>query len=231
MPLTGAGLQAAFDRPWPKASNARPVSETRDLLVRWHGGDQQALAELVQQDKDWIDAHVRRRLGPLLRRRNDTQDIVQQTLVEVLRCGPRFVVSDRGHMRGLLARMVENVLRVQANHHQAQKRDLRREQAVLAPQGSSDSIINLDLPASATRPDRAAERNETRDWVRLALEFLDVEDKNAIVWRDYEDLAFAEVAQRLGVAEDAARMRYRRALPKLAKALSSLREGKIDKLL
>jgi RNA polymerase sigma-70 factor (ECF subfamily) len=207
------------------------VTETRDLLVRWHGGDQAALAELVQQDKDWIDAHVRRRLGPLLRRRNDTQDIVQQTLVEVLRCGPRFVVSDRGHLRGLLARMVENVLRVQANHHQAQKRDLRREQAALAAAATGDSILELDLPAAVTRPDRAAERSETRDWVRLALEFLEADDRNAIVWRDYEDLPFAEIAERLGVAEDAARMRYRRALPKLAKALSSLREGKLDKLL
>jgi len=207
------------------------LSETRDLLVRWHGGDQAALAELVQQDKDWIDAQVRRRLGPMLRRRNDTQDIVQQTLVEVLRCGPRFVVSDRGHLRGLLAKMVENVLRVQANHHQAQKRDMRREQAPVAAPAVGDSILELDLPGNMTRPDRAAERNETRDWVRLALEFLETDDRNAVIWRDYEELSFAEIATRLGTAEDAARMRYRRALPKLAKALSRLREGKLDQLL
>jgi RNA polymerase sigma-70 factor (ECF subfamily) len=205
------------------------VNATRDLLLRWHDGDQDALAELVQQDLPWIEARVHRRLGPLLRRRHDTQDIVQNTLVEVLKSGPRFVLSDRGHLRALLARMVENVLRVQANHHQAHRRDLRRE---VPPQSSfADTVPDLDLAADATSPPQAAERSETRDWVRLALEFLEPDDRRAVIWRDYDDLGFAEIAARLGVAEDAARMRYRRALPRLARVLQDLRRGQLDDLL
>jgi RNA polymerase sigma factor (sigma-70 family) len=123
--------------------------------------------------------------------------------------------------------MVENVLRVQVEHDQAHKRDVRREVVPI----HGDSRVDLDLPAGTTRPDQAAERNETRELVRLALEFLEPEDRAAIVGRDFEELSFAEIAQRLRVAEDAARMRYRRALPKLAKALSRLREGKLESLL
>src|SRR5688572_22130435 len=99
------------------------MSETRELLLRWHQGDREALLQLVQQDADWIAARVRRRLGPVLRRRADTQDMVQNTLLQVLHDGPRFVLSDRDQLRGLLACMVENVLRVEANHQRAQKRD------------------------------------------------------------------------------------------------------------
>jgi RNA polymerase sigma-70 factor, ECF subfamily len=204
------------------------LDETRELLLRWHDGDQQALAELVRQEKDWISAHVSKRLGPTLRRRADTQDIVQSTLLEVLKDGPRFVVSDRNHLRGLLARMVENVLRGQANHHQAQKRDVRRE---VQPEIRSNSVLFLDPPGDITRPSEAAERNETRDWVRLALELLDPGDRAVVLWRDYHDLPFAEIAERLAVEEDAARMRYRRALPKLAKKLELLRGGRLDSLL
>lgn len=203
------------------------MNPTRDLLLRWHDGDQDALAELVQREAPWIAALVRRRLGPTLRRRAETQDIVQNTLLHVLRDGPRFVVSDRDQLHGLLARMVENVLRVQAHHHQAQKRDVRRE---AAPDGSR-TRLDLDLPADVTRPSEAAARNETRDWVRLAMELLEPEDRNVVLWREYHDLPFAEIAERLGVAEDAARMRYRRALPRLARKLALLREGQLGRLL
>ena len=52
-----------------------------------------------------------------------------------------------------------------------------------------------------------------------------------ILWREYDGLPFAEVADRLGLAEDAARMRFARALPKLARKLKSLRTGELGSLL
>ena len=208
------------------------MTETRELLLRWHDGDQAALLELVQQDTDWIAARVRRRMGPLLRRRAETQDIVQNTLLQVLHDGPRFVLSDREQLRKLLACMVENVLRVEANHQQAQRRDVRREAVPpAAPAAGSQSVLSLDPPAAVTRPSEAAGRQEQRDWVRLALELLEPEDRNVVLWREYHELPFGEIAERLGVAEDAARMRYNRALPKLAKQLVRLRAGQLDAVL
>ena len=83
----------------------------------------------------------------------------------------------------------------------------------------------------ATNPGAAAERNETRDWVRLALELLDPGDREVIVLRDYEGLSFVAIAERLGEAEDTVRMRHRRAMPKLARTLSGLRQGRLGELL
>jgi RNA polymerase sigma-70 factor (ECF subfamily) len=204
------------------------MSETRELLLRWSQGDADALAELAQQDADWIETHVRQRLGPLLRRRADTQDIVQNTLLEVLRCGPRFVVSDRAHLRALLARMVENVLHVQVRHAQAGKRDVRRE-VLQAPPGDSGSVPVLDRqPDDGTRPSAAAAESETRSWMRLAIELLAPEERNVVLWREYEGLSFAEIGARLEIAEDAARMRFQRALPKLGRKLTELRQGRLD---
>ena len=209
----------------------RGVDETVQLLMRWANGDQQALAELVAADAPWIETHVRARLGNHLRQRVDTQDIVQNTLLNVLRAGPRFVCSDRGHLRALLARMVENTIRAEAHHQAAGKRDRRREVRA-DPAGATASVLILDRhAASITDPGSAAGNAETRDWLRLALELLDPDDRNVILWREYEGLPFAVVAERLAMTEDAARMRFGRALPKLARKLKALRSGELGQAL
>ena len=199
-----------------------------DLLRRWHQGDQQALAELVAADGAWITAHVQRRLGPLLRARVDTQDIVQQTLVEVLRSGPRFQVDDRDHLRALLVRLVENVLRHQARHDRQHKRDVRREQP-LQPAGSG-TVLQLSATGQPG-PGTQAAAGEQRDWVALALELLDPDDRDVIVWREYDGLPFADIATRLQLSEAHARVRFQRALPKLGKKLQQLRQGQLDQAL
>jgi RNA polymerase sigma factor (sigma-70 family) len=142
----------------------------------------------------------------------------------VLRDGPRFVVSDREHLRALLSRLVENVLHVHVRRVQAQRRDVRRE--VAPPSG--ESVLFLDrCAATVETPSQAASADEARAWVRLALEMLDPEDRDVVLWREYQGLSFAEVAERLGLQEDAARMRFNRALPKLAHKLEQLRAGRV----
>lgn len=207
------------------------MPETAELLLRWANGDEAALAELVAQDAPWIERRVRARLGSWLRPRVDTQDIVQDTLLTILRTGPRFVCSDRAHLRALLARFVENTIRGEAHHQAAGRRDARRE--VRSPTtGSGHGVPILDQrAASITDPGHAASRTETRDWLRLALELLEPDDRNVILWREFEDLPFADVAARLGMSEDGARMRFGRALPKLAQKLKALRSGQLGALL
>ncbi len=200
------------------------MSETRELLLRWRNGDSAALEALLREHLPWIERLVRERLGAQLRQRHDTQDIVQAALIEVLRDGPRFVLSDSEHLRALLSRLVENVLRVHVRHAQAERRDVRRE--VAAPPG--DTLVFLDRrPADMPTPSQAASADEARAWVRLALEMLDPEDRDVVLWREYQGQSFQEVAQRLSVSEDAARMRFNRALPKLAKKLEQLRAGHV----
>lgn len=208
------------------------MTDTVQLLLRWVRGDQEAIAELVAQDRPWIERQVRARLGDRLRQRADTQDIVQETLLTVLRTGPRFVCSDRAHLRALLARIVENTIRAAARHHGAKKRDVRRDAAAPGIPATAGSVLILDQhAASATGPASAAGKAETRDWLRLALELLEPDDRNVILWREYDELPFGEIAARLGMAEDAARMRFGRALPKLARKLQALRSGQLESLL
>jgi RNA polymerase sigma-70 factor (ECF subfamily) len=198
--------------------------ETYHLLERWHRGDQVALNEILRRDLPWIRAQVQRRLGDALRSKGETRDFVQDAMLEVLRYGPRFLMSDRQQFRALMCRIIENVLRGQHRWFQARRRQMGREKAL-----PDDSLLHLDPPdeSSVLRPSQVAAAKERESWVRMALELLDPEDREVILRRQWHEQAFADIAAALGLAEDTARMRYRRALPRLYRVIQQLRGGRI----
>jgi RNA polymerase sigma-70 factor, ECF subfamily len=200
-----------------------PGSDTAQLLRQWHGGDRQALEVLLAQDLPWIERRVRRRLGPLLHAKAETADFVQEAVLEVLRYTPRFVITDRGRFRALLARIVENVLRDQHDRFTAYRRALHRERPLPA-----DSQLVLDPPVrGAPSPSQAAQREEWEAWIRLALELSAPEDRLIILLRQWDGVSFEEIGRGLGIAADAARMRYNRALARLAHQVCLLKGGKL----
>lgn len=200
------------------------AGKTRDLLVRLHGGDREALETLLLQHLPWIEAQVRNRLGPVVRQDGETLDFVQEAMLDALRSGPRFVVESPDRFRALLLRIVENNVLDRVRYLQREQRDRRRHRGA-----ASDSVLQLDEPVrSVTDPGDAASRNERVAWLQLALELLEPEDREAIRLREWDGLSFAEVGERLGVSEEAARKRYTRALPKLAQKVDALRRGTFD---
>ncbi len=196
--------------------------DTRMLLTRWHAGDRAAIETLLARDLPWIRDLVHARLGPLLRARGETMDYVQDAMFEVLGYVPRFVTADRARFRALIARIIENHLRDAHDHHSAARRSPARERPV-----PSDSVLDLDRPQdTVTRPGALAEQNEREAWVRLALELLEPEDRQVLLLRQWRELEFAEIGAQMGLSADGARMRFQRALPKLARKLESLQSGR-----
>lgn len=199
-------------------------ADTLVLLQRWHQGDEKALSILLARDLPWLQTEVKRRMGAELRARTDADDVVQQAVLAVMQSGPRFLVGDREHYRALLLRIVENTIRKQLRLHRQQRRDAAREEPL--PSGSV-----VALQASVTRPSAVADRNERRAWVQLALELVAEPDREIILLRQWEGLSFAEIGRRLDVAEDAARMRFERAVARLARVVQQLRSGKLQSVL
>lgn len=95
----------------------------------------------------------------------------------------------------------------------------------------SDRSRAVELKDSVTTPSQAAARSETRDWIRLAMELLGDDDRRMILLRVIEERSFPEAATLLGIAEDAARMRFNRALSRLARVVKSLKKGGLGDLL
>ncbi|MBI4614563.1 MAG: sigma-70 family RNA polymerase sigma factor [Planctomycetes bacterium] len=202
-------------------------SETEDLLARWHAGDQTALDRLLERDLSWIESRVRRRLGPLLREKLETADVVQETVVEFLRYSPRFLVTDRGEFRALLARIAENAIRAGHDRFTADRRSIRRERSLDA---ATERPLSL-AAGTANSPSRVAERSEERARLAVALELLGAADREILLAREWHGESFARIAQDLGILENAARMRYERAMGRLAGRMRGLESGKLAELL
>ncbi len=182
---------------------------------------------MVARNLSWIRQYVRLRIAPYLRHQADSQDFVQDALVQVLESGPRFEIENEQHFRSLIARIVTNDIRDRHRYLHRQRRNVLRER----PFGT-ESVLQLDPPAKAvTRPSQFMERNERQAWVRLAMEFLDPETRELVRLRIWQGQAFTAIGEALGVSEDAARMRFKRALAKLADRVVDLRSGGIAQIL
>ncbi len=207
------------------ASESNPPTEF--LLRSLHGGERGALEGLLQRHLGWIEQRVRQRLGQDLRRFGETGDFVQEAMVNVLEYGPQFVVQDGEHFRRLLARIIENCLRGKHRYLHQQRRGVRREK----PLGSG-TILSLDPPRQqTTRPSAAAAKAEQLAWVRLAVELMPELDRDVLTLREVDGLGFKEIGVRVDASEDAVRMRYKRALPRLAQRVRALKQGSISELL
>ena len=197
--------------------------ETVRLLAQWHAGDAEAPAKLVALHLPWLHAQVEARLGPFLRAQAEPMDYLHDIMLAFLRDAPKFQVRDGTHLRSLLIRIAEHALRDKNDWFRAKRRDLARRVAV-----PSDSVLDLDskLHVSST-PSRHAARNETREWIRLALELLDGADRKVLIEREYEQRSFEEIGRELNLSANAARMRWTRALARLTEVMQSLRAGNV----
>lgn len=208
----------------PTPTEDDPLDDaTPRLLRRWHDGDEGALAELVAAHLPWLRARVERRLGPFLRARGDADDYLQDVVLDFLRDGPRFVVRDAAQMRALLARIAENTLRDRNDWFRAKRRKMGSNVTL-----SRDSVLPLD-PAMQrnTTPSQNASKDEERQWVRLALELMEGEDRAILVAREYEDRSFVDLGAELGMTPNAVRMRWTRAITRLAEVMKDLQAGRV----
>jgi RNA polymerase sigma factor (sigma-70 family) len=169
---------------------------------------------------------VRRRRSPNLRRLSETHDDVQDLMVKALQYSPRFLCADRRQFRGLMARMISNLL-IDRSRSVAARHPERHLDSVL-PEGR----ISLDpAVASESPPLEAAVQQEELAWMRLGLEFLEPSERDLIRRRQLQETPFPEIAAEFGVPVNTVRMRFNRALLRLAGIVQRLQAGQLNQLL
>ncbi len=208
---------------------------TSELLARLRTGsggaeaDQEALNTLMVRDLPWIQSYVHHRLSGDVREHAETGDIVNEVFLKTLKRGPKFVVSSRSVFRRLMARIITNTLVSMHRQYSAKARSAASERGI-----ASDSVLYLqpEVPVrSITEPPEKAARIEEEEWIDMAMELLDPLDQEVLHLRDAEDLSFPEIGERVGLKEDAARMRYKRAVQKLTRAVVMIKSGKLEAVL
>jgi RNA polymerase sigma factor (sigma-70 family) len=206
----------------PAAYNRGVSDDTIELLQGWYAGDRKALEKLVADNLEWMRAYVRQRMTPQMRQRFDSIDFVQDGALQLVKNAPKYAPANRAQFRAFVAEVLLNVVRGHHDALTAQKRNAAREEAL-----PSQGVSRLEFgDRSPTMPPEAAERAEVRTWVQLALEMLDPTDRELVRLRQHEELEFDVIAARLSLGSaDAARMRFNRALPKLAVTVKQLQSA------
>ena len=195
---------------------------TLELLKRHQAGDKTALDELLSDVLPWLHQEVRRSVGNQARSTQDSMDLVQTAVANFLSWGPQFQPKDGAQFRALLKRIATNEL-----IDQRRRAARSKEGKHLDSLGPSNPLSGFAGPSlSSLHPPKAAEKREEEEWVRLALQFLSLEDRQLVLASEVEGLEWATIASELGLpSPDAARVRGARLKPKLANLLRQLKGG------
>ncbi|MEZ6007127.1 MAG: ECF-type sigma factor [Planctomycetota bacterium] len=136
------------------------------LVKRAAAGDRQATDELVRTYMERVRDHVSRRVGQRLRRRIETEDILQSSLALAVRDleGRDLEFEGERPFVAWLLKITERKIQMAARHHGAGKRAVDRQVPLEEPGGHF---------AGATSPSQVAARNERAERIQSALADLD----------------------------------------------------------
>jgi RNA polymerase sigma-70 factor (ECF subfamily) len=172
------------------------------------------LARLGQFYKDFrpkLLGMVRRRLAPALASRIDPEDVLNEAFLQARQ---RWQSFKQGSMSAYpwLYRITLDCLLQAWRRETRERRDVRDD----LPWPEQSSVqIGLGLVHPGTSPTGAAVREEMRQHMKQVLDLLREKDREILRMRHEDELTFAEAGEVLGVSENAATVRYIRALQRL----------------
>ncbi len=165
------------------------------------GGDQDALARLIDRNLD----HVRRIVYPMVLNHADTDDVVQEVFVRVVKGLGSF--RRDAQFSTWLRRVTMNTV------YRFLQQQRRR------PQGS-EMVCGSEAPCEF-QPEQAALRGELDEAIRCALGELSPELRGALVMTVFEGVAPAELAAIEGCSRTTVYWRVHRARRALKKRLQN----------
>lgn len=183
---------------------------TMALIERCRAGDPVALDDLFTRYYPRVKRIVRVRLGEELRRRVESDDLVQETFLSALGGIEALDVSEPAEFVGWLSVLVENRIRKAARRLRAARRDAGREEPLGTAGGGERG-----LAASGTQPPDAVARTEREAVLDDCVALLPGDWRDVLILRDYEGGSWEHVARRLQRSVGAVQMLHLRAREKL----------------
>lgn len=195
------------------------------LINRVLRGDEQALAELFSIYRDRLWRLVNFRLHPRLQGRIDADDVLQEAWMDAVKRIDHFMhEASRSCFVWFRLIVCQTLTDIHRRHLGTQKRDATRELSLHGGWSSDDTSMSLSfqLLGHLTSPSQAAVRVELSQQLDAALETMSDLDREVLALRHFEELSNGETAQVLSISEQAASLRYVRALKRLKHVLACI---------
>jgi RNA polymerase sigma-70 factor (ECF subfamily) len=198
------------------------MNETQVILERARSGDPNAFEELFRRHRGKLLKMIAFRMDRRIAGRVDASDILQETYLEAFRRLPKYM--DQKERMTFYAWLYwiarQKVMGIYRRHAGTQKRTVRNE-VPLMPVDSSAEFLSGLVGRSPT-PSQELAKAELAEQLHVALERLDSDERDLIIWRHFEQLSTREVAELLNITEAAASKRHLRAVERLIKILQEL---------
>jgi len=170
-----------------------------------------AQGQLVEHCRAYLMAIASSELDPALRAKVAVSDVVQETLIRAQQGLEGFDGSSESELFAWLRRILLNhVSDVRRRYRGSDKRDLKRESGFEAALSAMDSAT----------PGRTAIAREQVEKLRAALAGLPADYRQVITLRNWDQLPFGEIGQRMNRSPEAVRMLWTRAVRQLGEAIS-----------
>jgi RNA polymerase sigma factor (sigma-70 family) len=193
-----------------------PLESTLHLVARARGGDQSALEELFARHEAPLRRWASGRLPKWARQLSDTDDLVQDALLQTFKRIGGFEPRGPGALQAYLRQAVTNRLR-----DELRRRGRQPESVEIDGERGGDALA-VDGRESPLEQAIGHENFERYD---AALGRLNLEDREAIIGRLEMGYTYQELAEAIGrPSADAARKATERALIRLAEEMRRGRE-------
>ena len=187
------------------AASGSDDSSSRSLLVRARAGDSRALSALFRRQRAALERWTRGRLPQWARNLVDTNDLVQEAILQTFRRMEVFEDRGQGALQAYLREAVKNRIRD----------ELRRIER------HPSEILQETLTATTASPYEAAADSERGQRYKAALARLSDPERILIVGRLEMGYTYDQLALVSGrVTAEAARLAVRRAVVKLARLMT-----------
>lgn len=208
-----------------KQSSDDANDTTRALVNRVIEGDSNALAELFAMYRQRLWRMVNFRLHRRLQGRVDADDILQESFINATKRIDSFL-KDASRSIFIWFRLIvsQTMVDIHRRHMGVQARDASREFSIHGGWSSESTSYSLSfhLLGHLTSPSQVALRAELSQQLDTALAGMNDIDREVLALRHFEELSNLETAQVLNITQQAASVRYIRALSRLKDVMSAI---------
>lgn len=207
------------------------MNSPQETTLDFPEGGQEALARLVDANRERFLAMIRFRMDRRLATRIDAEDGLQEAYYEAVKridsyepesCGTPFV-----WMRTMI---FQTLIDLHRRHLGAKMRDVRLElgeHKMIAPQATSMCLAEKFFGKSPS-PSGEVMARDMLDKARAAIEKMSNMDQEILAMRHFEELSNKECAEVLGIEAKAASIRYVRALTRLKDLLAGFSAFRLE---
>lgn len=196
---------------------SRFSGDLMQLILAAQAGDDAALGFLMQHCRDYLLLIANEEQDRGLQAKFGASDYVQQTMLAACENIQQFRGQSVEEFRAWLRQILRNdINRVRRQYVDAECRSIDRERRLDDTGIAAPQLVDLNQTPGTD----AALREEAR-MLKEAMEKLPENYVNVIRLRDWEELSFPEIGQRMNLSEDAARKLWKRAILRLEELLES----------